>query len=180
MDKEQKIPEIVQFETPLGDKVLRAVSKEIPVDKILNSENQNLIKGLKAALANQGDGVGLSAPQIAISKRIFVINPDVYAGLIDTLPENTPVKTVFINPEIIATSKDRKTLDEGCLSVRPWYGKVKRATRTTVRAYDENGEIFKLEGRGLLAQAFQHEIDHLDGILFIDKAKNLKKVDGLV
>lgn len=180
MNKEQEIPEIVQFETPLGDKVLRAISKEIPIDKIAGSKIQDLINSLKSALVNQGDGVGLSAPQIAINKRIFVINPDIYAGLEDILPENTPVETVFINPEIIAISKDKKTLDEGCLSVRPWYGKVKRATRTTVKAYDAKGEVFELEGRGLLAQAFQHEIDHLNGILFIDKAKNLKKVDGLI
>jgi peptide deformylase len=178
MNKERKIPEIVQYDTPLGEKVLRAVSKEISVEKISKEENQNLITDLKSALGTQADGVGISAPQIGINKRIFVINPAVYHSLQDTLPENTPIKTVFINPEITWTSGDKKSMDEGCLSVRPWYGKVKRATRARIKAYDENGQEFEIEGRGLLSQAFQHEVDHLNGVLFIDKAKDLRKMEA--
>jgi len=67
-------------------------------------------------------------------------------------------------------------MSEGCLSVRPIYGKVRRATRATVEAYDENGKKFVKEGVGLLAHIFQHEIDHLDGILFTDKAKDMYEV----
>ena len=64
-------------------------------------------------------------------------------------------------------------MSEGCLSVRPLYGKVRRATRASVEAYDKNGKKFKMDGTGLLAHIFQHENDHLDGILFIDKAKDI-------
>ena len=67
-------------------------------------------------------------------------------------------------------------MEEGCLSVRPLFGKVRRATRATVEAYNERGEKFTMEGTGLLAHVFQHEIDHLEGVLFIDKAKNLREI----
>ena len=72
-------------------------------------------------------------------------------------------------------SKKRQILDEGCLSVRPLFGKVERSEKATVTAYDENGKKFTRGGSGLLAQIFQHEIDHLNGILFIDKATDLKE-----
>jgi peptide deformylase len=67
-------------------------------------------------------------------------------------------------------------MEEGCLSVRPLFGKVRRATRATIEAYNEHGEKFTMEGSGLLAHVFQHETDHLEGVLFIDKAKNLREV----
>ncbi|MBI3019746.1 MAG: peptide deformylase [Parcubacteria group bacterium] len=80
---------------------------------------------------------------------------------------------VFINPEITRRSRKKITMDEGCLSVRWWYGGVERAEKATVHAYDENGTRFTRGASGLLAQIFQHETDHLDGVLFIDKASNL-------
>jgi peptide deformylase len=80
---------------------------------------------------------------------------------------------VFINPVFKKISKDKKNISEGCLSVRPIYGKVRRATRVTVEAHNEHGIKFTMEGTGLLAQIFQHETDHLDGILFIDKARDM-------
>jgi len=83
---------------------------------------------------------------------------------------------VFINPEIIKISKKKGSVPEGCLSVRWLYGEVKRSTNATIRAYDENGKIFTRGGGGLLAQIFQHEVDHLNGVLFIDKAKNLVEI----
>ena len=83
---------------------------------------------------------------------------------------------VFINPIIKKISKDRKLMVEGCLSVRPMYGKVRRATRVTIEAYNEHGHKFVKEGTGLLAHIFQHETDHLDGVLFIDKAKDLEEI----
>jgi peptide deformylase len=83
---------------------------------------------------------------------------------------------VFINPEILKISKKKMKVEEGCLSVRWLYGKVERAEKTLVKAYDENGKLFTMGGSGLLSQAFQHETDHLNGILFIDKAKDLKEM----
>lgn len=163
------------------NEVLRKVAKEVPVDKIKSTKIQNLLKEMHESLAGEKDGVALAAPQIAESFRIFVVSPIVYQNLSEESSleniKNLEKRLVFINPKIIWTSNDSKKMDEGCLSVRPWYGKVKRATRATVEAYDENGEKFETEGRGLMAQIFQHETDHLDGVLFIDKAKDLKQIN---
>jgi peptide deformylase len=84
---------------------------------------------------------------------------------------------VYINPLIIKSSKDKKNMEEGCLSCRWWYGKSKRASRVTIEALDQDGNHFTQDASGLLAQIFQHEIDHLNGILFIDHAKDLKEID---
>lgn len=168
---------IVQTE----NKVLREVAKEVPVVEIKSEKIQSILNDMHESLAGEKDGVALAAPQIAVSLRIFVISPIAYQYSKEdsTDPEQISKnnKLVFINPKITWKSKDSKKMDEGCLSVRPWYGKVKRSSRAIVEAYDENGEGFEMEGRGLMAQIFQHEIDHLDGILFIDKAKDLKEID---
>ncbi|MFA6000113.1 MAG: peptide deformylase, partial [Candidatus Paceibacterota bacterium] len=82
---------------------------------------------------------------------------------------------VFINPKISKMSKDKEWLMEGCLSVRPLYGKTWRSKKATITAYDENGKKFVRGASGLLAQIFQHETDHLNGILFIDHAKEVRE-----
>ena len=79
-------------------------------------------------------------------------------------------------PILIKLSKEKEVIEEGCLSVRDYYGKIKRATKATVRAYDENGNVFERGGGRLLAQIFQHEMDHLNGILFTDTAKDVQKI----
>jgi peptide deformylase len=101
------------------------------------------------------DGAGLAAPQVGILRRLIVI--DVGTGLIK-----------LINPVIMEADGEQQEL-EGCLSIPGIYGKVKRPERVVVKALDENGKPIALEGTGLLARALCHEIDHLDGILFIDK-----------
>ena len=83
---------------------------------------------------------------------------------------------VFINPVVTKISKDKAWLEEGCLSVRYKYGKIERAVKATVAALDENGKKFTRGGSGLLAQIFQHETDHLEGVLFIDKAIDVKDI----
>lgn len=160
------IKEIIQKEND----ILRKNSSEVPVEKIESKEIQEILQDMKDSLATQSDGVALAAPQISISKRIFVVSKHVF----EMQEWGGKFETVFINPKIIKQSKDKKAMDEGCLSVRPYYGKVKRSSRATVEAFNEKGEKFEMEGSGLLAQIFQHEIDHLDGILFIDKAKNVR------
>jgi peptide deformylase len=80
---------------------------------------------------------------------------------------------VFINPEITRRSRDKKEVEEGCLSIRWLYGKVKRSTRVTLTALDENGAKIERGASGLLSQIFQHEVDHLDGVLFTDKAREI-------
>lgn len=164
-----------------GDPVLRKIAKEVPVSTITKPKIQKIIKDMSDALRSQGDGVAIAAPQIGVSLRIFVVSGTIFEEdfIRGKKPDESKKLTkrnpdlVFINPVFLKISKDRKLLAEGCLSVRPIYGKVRRSTRATVEAYDENGVKFIKDGSGLLAHIFQHEIDHLDGILFIDKAKDL-------
>ena len=121
----------------------------------------------------QPDGVGLAAPQIGQNYRIFIVSPRTfeYSGR-----HVEPEDTVFINPKIIKQSKKTDLLDEGCFSVRWMYGQVDRYRNTTIEAYNLKGELKQWSSGGLLAQLFQHEIDHLDGILFCDKAINLERM----
>lgn len=164
-----------------GNKVLREISKEIPIPDIKKPKIQQILKDMNYALDNEYDGVALAAPQIGLSLRIFIIsskafdNDFLYKGSSNPIKKYAP-NLVFINPVITKISKDRKLMEEGCLSVRPIYGKVRRATRATVEAYDENGKKFSMSGTGLIAEIFQHETDHLEGILFTDKAKDLREV----
>jgi len=155
-----------------GHKVLRQTAKPVSPKDIGSKKLEISLNNMREALASQKDGVALAAPQIAISKRIFILSPKVLDQ--EKIDSTTPL--VYINPIIIKKSKDKKKMEEGCLSVRPLYGKVKRASRVSVRALDENGEEFEVEGRGLLAQIFQHETEHLDGILFIDTATDLTEI----
>jgi peptide deformylase len=111
-------------------------------------------------------GIGLAAPQVAASKRITVI--DLSGG------KNPEEKLVLINPEIIAR-EGKQYEEEGCLSFPEIHEKVQRAAKVTVRAQDEYGKWFEMDGEELLSRAFQHEIDHLDGVLFIFRMSGLKR-----
>ena len=135
----------------IGDSVLRKKCK--PVEKI----DDKIIQLLDdmADTMYEADGVGLAAPQVGILKRIAIV--DVGDGLIE-----------LINPEIIEV-KGTQTDDEGCLSVVNEFGPVTRPYYVKVRAYNRKGELFELEGEELLARAFCHDIDHFDGVLFVDK-----------
>lgn len=150
------------------DSVLRKTAKEIAVSDISSSKIQNIIKDMFESLAGEEDGVALAAPQIGESLRIFVISPKLFD---DPKEEHL----VFINPKILKKSNDKKKMDEGCLSCRWYYGTTKRASRVEIEAYDKNGEKFQMKGTKLIAQIFQHETDHLEGILFIDHATDLKE-----
>lgn len=162
-----------------GNPVLRQIAKEIPVEKITSPKIQKVLNDMAEALHSQDDGVAIAAPQIGVSLRVFVVSgrifdPDFIRG---QKPEKNKAQLnkdlVFINPVFTKVSKDKKLMDEGCLSVRPIYGKVRRATKASIEAYNEKGEKFTMNGAGLLAHIFQHETDHLDGILFIDKARDM-------
>lgn len=152
------------------DTILRKIALPVAISTITKESLQTILKDMFQSLASQKDGVALAAPQIGYSKRIFVISPHM-------IESNPQIPLIYINPEILKQSRDKKNMEEGCLSCRWWYGKTKRSSRTVVRAFDQDGKEFKFEGRGLVAQIFQHEIDHLNGILFIDHAKNLKETD---
>ena len=111
-------------------------------------------------------GIGLAAPQISISQRITVIDV--------SFKKNPEEKLVLINPEVV--SKEGKQVEEeGCLSLPDIREKVQRAAKVKVKAQNEHGEWFEVEGEELLARALQHEIDHLDGVLFIDRISRLKR-----
>ena len=137
----------------IGDPVLRSVCR--PVEKITPRTIQlldDMIETMRAA-----DGVGLAAPQVGVLRRIVVIEtPD--EGLIE-----------LINPKIIAYAGEQRS-EEGCLSIPGKYGLTVRPMYVTVRALNRKGETVEINGSGLLAKAFCHEIDHLDGKLYIDKA----------
>lgn len=152
-----------------GHKALRKNSDNVSEKEFGSKKLKDILSDMKEALQSQDDGVALAAPQIAINKRIFIVSPIILRD--KTFPEDLPL--IYINPVITKISKDKKKMEEGCLSVRPLYGVTKRATRVSVSAQDENGNKFEVTGAGLLAQIFQHEIDHLDGILFIDTATNI-------
>lgn len=134
---------------------------------------------MKEALRSQNDGVAIAAPQIGESWRIFVVSGRIFKRNIDEEKTEDEVEypdLVFVNPTINNLSKKAHYVEEGCLSIRWLYGKVKRSDKTTVRAYDENGKLFTRGASGLMAQIFQHEVDHLDGILFTDKAKEVREI----
>lgn len=155
-----------------GDKVLREISRDVPQADIGAPGLAKIISDMNEALDSQEDGVAIAAPQIGISLRIFIVSGKV-------LPMRGGVSQsnqVFINPVIKKKSGHKQAMEEGCLSVRWIYGQTKRADKVQVEALNEKGHKFVRQGSGLIAQIFQHEIDHLDGVLFIDKATHLTEI----
>jgi peptide deformylase len=156
---------------------LRTIAQEVPVTDITSPKIQKILRDMSKALVQEPDGVAIAAPQIDVPLRIFVIAGFVFDLKKKNISGTKTPDRVFINPEITKRSKEKKWIPgEGCLSVRWMYGKAQRSKQATVRAYDENGKLFTLSGSGLLAQIFQHEVDHLEGILFIDHAKDVRRM----
>ena len=143
---------------------MRKTAKPVPIKDIKSKKIQEILGKMKVALHAEEDGAAIAAPQIGENLRMFIVNGKLFASK----------DLIFINPEIIKTSKKKKQMEEGCLSIRYLYGQVKRSEKVTVRAYNEKGSQLERGASGLLAQIFQHETDHLNGILFIDKAENIK------
>lgn len=167
------------------NKILRKISSDISILEINSSKIKNILHDMKSALISEPDGVAIAAPQIGLSFRIFIVASKVFSigkknpskEKIAKLDPKIKNDMVFINPKLIKISKDKGWVEEGCLSVRHFYGRVERAKKVRVRAYDEKGKVFEMGGSGLLAQIFQHEIDHLNGVLFIDKAKDMVELE---
>ncbi|HMA78538.1 MAG TPA: peptide deformylase [Candidatus Paceibacterota bacterium] len=161
---------------PENHPALHAIAEAVTPAEIADGTVTKIVKDMKAAIkAYAVDGfvaVAIAAPQIGISKRIFLIE-DQSEGR-DALPS-----FVAINPQIIKHSKKSHTVGEGCLSVPDYYGLVKRHKNVTLRATDEHGEVFERGAGGLLAQIMQHECDHLDGILFTDRAERVWHKDEM-
>jgi len=141
-----------------GEPVLR--EKALPIKEI-TPEILNFTKDM-AETMYADSGVGLAAPQVGVSKRIITIDGE-EDGLI-----------VLINP-VIVKSEGEVVAEEGCLSIPGIYSQVKRSSKVTVKALSENGDLIKINKEGITARALQHEIDHLDGILFIDRIGRMKR-----
>lgn len=152
------VREIVIWPDPILKQVASAVER---VDDEIRRILDDMAETMYAA-----DGVGLAAPQIAVGKRLVVI---------DTSPRQPEQKLIrLVNPVIIATD-GKTTYTEGCLSVPGEAEEVERAARVRVRALGYDGKEFEVEGEDLLAIALQHEIDHLDGTMFVDHLSSLKR-----
>jgi len=157
------------YETP--DPMLRQISTLVDkVDDELRALIANMFETMYAA-----PGIGLAAVQVGVPKRLLVMDLQEPDDLDD--PESKPVKEprVFINPEILWHSDEEVPYTEGCLSVPDQYAEVMRPDRIRARWLDEHGEVQEEELDGLLAICLQHEMDHLEGILFIDHLSKLKR-----
>lgn len=137
--------------------------KALPVANVLIPEIQKLIPEMIETMV-KSDGVGLAAPQIGQSIRLVVIR-------------HRDSDLVIFNPEILKKSLLKEWGEEGCLSVPFTFGQVKRHKNVTLQYIDQNGKTTKIVARGLLARVIQHEVDHLNGVLFIDKAKKIEVIE---
>jgi peptide deformylase len=145
------------------DRRLKAISA--PVEKV-DAEARRLLDDMIESMY-AADGMGLAAIQIGVPKRIIVMDLDQKSG------KKNPL--VFINPRIIQASEELARFEEGCLSVPDIWEEVERPARITAEHLDRNGKVVKLDAAGLLATCLQHEMDHLEGVLFIDHLSRLKR-----
>ncbi len=152
-----KILKILQEKNPILRK------KAEPVKNPGSPEIKELVANMIATMV-EIRGVGLAAPQVGAPYRIFTVDIE------DKI-------SVFINPEVKDLSDEKIPFEEGCLSVPKIWGPVIRPKKLTIKALDENGNPFKIRAKGLLARVIQHEMDHLDGALFIDKAEKLFAIE---
>ena len=142
----------------------RLTRRAVPVERIDSGLLRLLDDMLETMYA--APGIGLAAPQVGVLQRAFVA---------DLGEEGEPRPLFVINPEIVWRSEHTTTAEEGCLSLPGHYGDVARAERVRVRYLDRAGEPQEIEGEGLLARCLQHEIDHLNGVLFVDHLSSLKR-----
>tara|TARA_B110000196_G_scaffold240277_1_gene208706 strand:+ start:1663 stop:2181 length:519 start_codon:yes stop_codon:yes gene_type:complete len=145
------------------DKLLRQISK--PVENVSEDEQKLMNDMLETMYA--ANGIGLAAIQIGIPKRIIVMD----------ISRDKNIKTPmhFVNPIIIKKNQEKSTYEEGCLSVPNQFAEIERSSECEIKYLDYNGEKKLIEAKGLLATCIQHEMDHLEGILFIDYLSKLKK-----
>ncbi len=138
--------------------VLRSTSEKVKeIDQDLIDYMDRMVEAI------QGVGIGLAAPQVGRNERFFVVQID----------KGNPF--YFINPEIIGTSEELSSYEEGCLSIPGMYGDVKRPAAIQIQAWNRRGRPFTMEADGLMATVIQHEFDHLNGVMFIDHLSDRKK-----
>lgn len=142
------------------DPLLKQKAKRVTtIDRSIKKLISNMIETLHA----EPGRAGLAAPQIGVPLRVIVIG----------LPENEDI--VLINPQIVRRRGER-LIDEGCLSVPGYFGQIKRAESVTVKGRDQNGKETRIKAEGLLAQALEHEIDHLNGVLYLDHLESVEQL----
>jgi peptide deformylase len=151
----------------LPDKQLRLVSK--PIEKV-TAEIRTLADDMLETMY-EAPGIGLAAIQVAQPLRLITMD----LAKKDENGETTPKPRVFINPEIIAKSEEMSIYEEGCLSIPEYYEEVERPARVRVRFTDLDGKVHEEDAEGLYATCIQHEIDHLNGVLFVDYLSKLKR-----
>lgn len=146
------------------EKFLRNKADEFDFARFSRKDVSNLLVTMKSAM-RRANGVGLSANQIGLPYRVFVAQ----------VPERKGGSRFYaiFNPTIEKTSGEKISMEEGCLSIPGTYGIVERPLRVTLRGFDRNGKPFKIKAWGLPARVFQHEVDHLEGKLFIDRTKHV-------
>lgn len=167
---------------------LREISRAIPLNEISGKAIQSLIADMQKLLAKEEYGVALAACQVGEPVRLFIVSGKALARGTRNAPDESASQDelqatgsgllaipdqIYINPEITKMSRGRKDKHEGCLSIRGQWGMVPRAEKASIRAYDEHGHAFTRGASGFLAHIFQHEMDHLEGILYIDKATEI-------
>jgi len=159
---------ILKIDDRKNEKFLRRKAADFDFTKFTKKEINELVARMKKEM-RAAQGIGLSANQIGLDLNFFVAEvPDPNGG--------SKFYAIF-NPKIDKKGGEKAVFEEGCLSVPLTYGEVERFRRVTLSGYDKNGKRLKIKAWGLLARVFQHEVDHLNGTLFIDKAKNLHKVN---
>jgi peptide deformylase len=162
--------------------VLHWRAEEVPAEEIPSGNIQQILKEMQGALSKTSEGIGIAAPQLGYSLRIFVASEEALRWEeARTMPEEERKKKkweyyVFINPVIKKTSSKKIHELEGCLSIPKTYGIVERAEKVTVEAYNEKGGFFTRGTSRLYARLMQHEIDHLNGVLFIEKARDIRRI----
>lgn len=147
--------------------------KANPID--VEDDNKKSIVGLKKILSRSSNGIGLAAPQIGNSGRIFIIKTEITED--ENIKKLSPDGQffVFINPKILEISAQEVDFEEGCLSLPNLYGIVSRPEKIKIAAFNKKGDKFTMKANSYLARVIQHELDHLNGVLFIDKAKSVYK-----
>lgn len=143
----------------LGEQILTVKCKKV---EKFDSSLKLLVDAMFQTM-DEADGVGLAAPQVGVDLRLFVID------------DHKGTRKAFINPEIVETSMDLCIMEEGCLSIPGVYHNINRPCEVTIQAQDLDGKTFKMKGTELLARAMQHENDHLNGVVFIDRLADKEK-----
>lgn len=176
MEKELKI---ITINKKSDEKFLRKKTAAFDFSRFSQKQINELIKAMKRIMI-QANGIGLAANQIGLDMRVFVaqiMKLDRHGNQRSLSRAEQKFYAIF-NPEIVKSSGEKTVSEEGCLSVPDAYGDVSRAEKITLVGQDKNGRKMKIKAWGLLARVFQHEVDHLNGVLYIDKAKEVKKVES--